>query len=179
MTAARNEFLHFEERTSDHPFVEKVWRCHSDRNDSFLSVAANSFEMALTRLRGETFLTFRGPETAATAIECPAEGQWVGIRFKPGVFMPRFLPGSLRNHNDVTLPSATARSFWLAGSALDYPNFDNAETFVKRLVKVGPPFARLRRRRRATTTPKQAILALRTTPFRTGDRRDLRYVSTD
>src|SRR5262249_3647174 len=58
-----------------------------------------------------------------------------GIRLKPGTFMPRFLPGSLRDHNDVTLSAATSRSFWLDGSALDYPAFDNAETFVKRLMK--------------------------------------------
>jgi AraC-like DNA-binding protein len=31
---------------------------------------------------------------------------------------------------------STGRSFWLNGSALEYPNFDNAETFVERLVKM-------------------------------------------
>jgi AraC-like DNA-binding protein len=132
-----SEFIHFEERASDHPFVEKVWRCHSDRGDTFLSVAANSFEMAITRLGGKSFLTLRGPETAATTLDCPAEGQWICIRFKPGTFMPQFLPGSLRDHQDVTLPPATAQSFWLNGSAMEYPGFDNAETFVRRLAKSG------------------------------------------
>src|SRR5262245_20034721 len=98
----KSEFIHFEDRASDHPFVEKVWRCHSERADTFLSVAANNFEMALTRLGGKSFLTLRGPETAATTMDCPAEGEWIGIRFKGGTFMPRFLPGSLRDHNDVT-----------------------------------------------------------------------------
>jgi AraC-like DNA-binding protein len=51
--------------------------------------------------------------------------------------MPGFLPGSLRDHQDVTLPPATGRSFWLNGSALEYPSFDNAETFVKRLGNSG------------------------------------------
>jgi AraC-like DNA-binding protein len=132
-----SEFIHFEERASDHPFVEKVWRCHSDRGDTFLSVAANSFEMAITRLGGKSFLTLRGPETEATTLDCPAEGQWICIRFKPGTFMPQFLPGSLRDHQDVTLPPATAQSFWLNGSAMEYPGFDNAETFVRRLAKSG------------------------------------------
>jgi hypothetical protein len=134
-TQNKSEFIHFEDRPSDHPFVEKVWRCRSERADSFLSVAANNFEMALTRLGGKTFLTLRGPETAATSIDCPGEGEWIGIRFKIGAFMPRFLPGNLRDHKDVTLPPATGHSFWLNGSALQYPDFDNAETFVKWLVK--------------------------------------------
>jgi len=131
------DFIYFEDRASDHPFVEKVWRCHSERAESFLSVAANNFEMVVTRLGGKSILTLRGPETVATALDCPAEGEWVAIRFKIGTFMPRFLPGSLRDHNDVNLPPATGRSFWLNGSALEYPDFDNAETFVQRLAKSG------------------------------------------
>ena len=133
----KSEFIHFEDRASDHPFVDKVWRCRSERAGSFLSVAANNFEMAITRLGGKSFLTLRGPETTATTLDCPAEGEWIGIRFKVGTFMPRFLPGSLRDHKDVTLPPATGHSFWLNGSALEYPDFDNAETFVKRLAKFG------------------------------------------
>lgn len=178
MALDRYEFLHFEERDSDHPFIEKVWRCHSDYADSFLSVAANSFEMALTRLRGKSFLTLRGPETTSSAIDCPAEGEWVGIRFKPGTFMSRFLPGSLRDHNDVTLPPATNRSFWLNGSALDYPSFDNAETFVKRLTKS----ALLSRDSVVEDTlhsRAQAILAVCAMPLRPSDRRHVRHVPTD
>jgi hypothetical protein len=37
----------------------------------------------------------------------------------------------------VTLPNATRRSFWLNGSAWDFPDFENAEMFVKRLVQAG------------------------------------------
>jgi len=134
---SKTEFIYFEDRTSDHPFVERVWRCHSERADSFLSVAANNFEMAITRLGGKTSITLRGPETRGASMDCPAEGEWIGIRFKPGTFMPRFLPGFLRDHNDVTLPAATGRSFWLNGSALEYPTMENAETFVKRIAKSG------------------------------------------
>src|SRR5438445_722818 len=136
-TQSKSTFIVFEDRASDSPFVEKVWRCHSERGGEFLSVAASHFEMAVTRLRGNMFLTLRGPETKATSIDCPAEGEWLGIRFKLGTFMPRFLPGSLRDQNDVTLPDATSRSFWLNGSAWQYPDFDNAETFIKRLAKAG------------------------------------------
>ena len=131
----KSAFIVFEDRPSDSPFVEKIWRCHSERGGAFSSVAASHFEMAVTRLRGKIFLTLRGPETKATTVDCPAEGEWLGIRFKLGTFMPRFLPGSLRDQKDVTLPDATSRSFWLNGSAWQYPDFDNAETFVKRLAK--------------------------------------------
>jgi len=51
--------------------------------------------------------------------------------------MPRFLPGTLRDHRDVALPPATGHSFWLNGSAIEYPGYDHAETFIKRLAKSG------------------------------------------
>jgi hypothetical protein len=100
-------------------------------------MAAGNFEMCVTRLRGRTFLTLRGPETKATAADCPTEGEWIGIRFKLGTFMPRNPPGSLRDRQDVTLPNANGKSFQLDGSAWEYPDFENAETFVKRLAKAG------------------------------------------
>ncbi len=136
-TANESALIRFEDRLSDSPFVERVWRCHSERGGEFLSVAASHFEMAVTRLKGKTSLTLRGPETKATTLDCPAEGEWLCIRFQAGTFMPRLPPGSLRDHSDVTLPDATSRSFWLNGSAWQYPDFENADTFVKRLAKAG------------------------------------------
>jgi len=130
-------FLIFEDRPSDSPFVERVWRCHSERAGTFHSMAASHWEMVVTRHKGKTFLTVRGPETKATTADCPAEGEWVAIRFKLGIFM-RLLPASnLRDRRDVTLPEATSRTFWLNGSAWEYPDFENAETFVRRLADGG------------------------------------------
>src|SRR5688572_22350576 len=127
----------FEDRVSDSPFVERVWRSHSERAGIFHSIAACHWEMVVTRLQGKTSLTVRGPETVATMADLPPDGEWFAIRFKLGTCMPLLPPGLLRDHNVVTLPAATNRSFWLNGSALDYPDFDNAETFVRRLVRAG------------------------------------------
>ena len=130
-------FLIFNDRPSDSPFVERVWRCHSQRADTFLSIAESRWEMVVTRHHGHTSLTVRGPETTAAAMNCPAEGEWLGIRFKLGTLMPQLPARSLRDRRDITLAEATSRSFWLNGSAWEYPDFDNAEMFVNRLVHDG------------------------------------------
>ena len=130
-------FLIFEDRLSDSPVVERIWRCHSERAGTFHSVAACHWEMVVTRHRGTAFLTVRGPETRATMVDCPANGEWVGIRFKLGTFMPRLPARNFSDRRDITLPEATGRSFWLNGSAWEYPDFENAETFVQRLVHDG------------------------------------------
>jgi AraC-like DNA-binding protein len=133
----RPQFLIFDDRASDSPFVERIWRSHSERGDAFHSIAACHWEMVVTRHEGKTSLTVRGPETKATSADCPADGEWFAIRFKLGTFMPLLRPGELRDRNDVTLPHATDRSFWLNGSAWEYPDFENADTFVRRLVHSG------------------------------------------
>jgi hypothetical protein len=93
--------------------------------------------MVVTRYEGRTSLTIRGPETKATTADCPADGEWFAIRFKLGTFMPLLRPDELRDRNDVTLPDATSRSFWLNGSTWAYPDSENAEIFVGRLVHAG------------------------------------------
>ncbi len=130
-------FLTFDERPSDSPFVEWLWRSQSQAAGQFLSIAGGHVELAVTRLHGRTSLTVRGPETRATPADCPTEGEWIGIRFRPGTFLPGFAPGDLSDRRDVSLPGATGRSFWLNGSAWEYPNFENADTFVARLVRKG------------------------------------------
>jgi AraC-like DNA-binding protein len=130
-------FLIIEERLSELPCVERVWTAHNERADEFLSVAAVNCELVVSRYKDQTFLTVRGPETRMTTIDCPPEGKWIGIRFKLGTFLPQFPPTSLSDRRDVTLPAASTRSFWLNGSAWEYPSYENADTFVARLLKKG------------------------------------------
>lgn len=130
-------FLVIEDRLSDLPCVERIWSAHNERAGEVLSVAATACELVVSRYQDRTFLTVRGPETRMTRLDCPPEGEWLGIRFKAGTFLPQFPPATLSDRKDVTLPDAAARSFWLNGSAWEYPTFENADTFVHRLLKKG------------------------------------------
>lgn len=129
--------ISFQDRSSDSRFVDRVWRSESERGGEFHSMAAPDWNMVVTRLKGRTYFTVRGPESKATMAECPADGEWFGIRFKVGTFMPVFRSADLRDRNDLTLPNATKRSFWLQGSAWEFPSFENAEVFVERLARAG------------------------------------------
>jgi AraC-like DNA-binding protein len=126
-----------DERPSDSPFVERVWRSQSERAGAFISMADSHWGMVVTRRRGRTILTVRGPETRATPAYCPADAEWFGIQFTAGTFMPDLPAKMLMDRCDVTLPEATSQSFWLNGSAWQFFNYDNAETFVDRLVREG------------------------------------------
>jgi AraC-like DNA-binding protein len=129
--------ISFEDRPSDSPFVERVWRSRSEHAGSFHSMATCNWVMVVTRLKGNTFLTVRGPESKATKAECPAEGEWIGIQFTLGTCMPLLPNGELRDRNGVTLPDNFGRTFHLNGSTWEYPGFENADTFADRLVRQG------------------------------------------
>jgi hypothetical protein len=127
--------LIFEGRPSDSPLVEMIWRTQSENAGSFTSSAETHWEMDITRYMGRTNFTLRGPETKATPADFPEGAEFFGIVFKHGVFMPHLPLTSIMNRNDITLPEATNQSFWLLGSAWQFPSYDNADTFVNRMLR--------------------------------------------
>jgi AraC-like DNA-binding protein len=125
------------QRPSDSPFVELIWGSHSEGAHPFLSIAVSRLELVVSKLQGKITLTVRGPETKATPVgDCPAEGEWFGILLKPGAFLPHMPVRSLVD-NSVNLPAASDTTFWLGGSVWQFPSYENADTFVNRMVREG------------------------------------------
>ena len=125
-------------RLSDSPFVDTIWRSHSEsRAASFLSMADSHWGMVVTRHRGRSTLTVRGPETKATPSLSLEDADLLGILFKPGAFMPGLPPQMVMDRRDLDLPQSTTRTFRLNSSAWEFPNYENADTFVAWLAKDG------------------------------------------
>jgi AraC-like DNA-binding protein len=127
--------LIFDSRDSDSPFVEGIYRTQTERPGEFISAAEYRWEMVVMRYQGRSSIALRGPETKATQADYPAGAEFFGIIFKPGTYMPHLPIKTLRDRKDMTLPEATNQSFWLLGMAWQMPNFENADTFVQRLVR--------------------------------------------
>ncbi len=126
----------FAGRSSDSLFVETIWRTQSERASTFTSVAVSHWEMVVTRYKGKTDLIVRGPETKAVPAPCPEDAEFFGIQFKLGTFMPH-LPASKLVDESITLPEATGKSFWMHNAVWQFPDYENVETFVDRLVRDG------------------------------------------
>lgn len=128
----------FDGRPSDSPFVEIIWRSESegDNPQPFMSVAACHWELVVTRLSGQVSVTLRGPKTHASRAICPPNGEFFGIVFKLGTAMPH-LPISALVNGGMHLPTGIRNGFWLAGAAWELPTYDNADTFVQRLMHTG------------------------------------------
>lgn len=126
----------FEDRPSDSPLVDSVWRTQSAGGGSFISVAESHWGIVFTRYQGRTYVTVRGPEAKAVPAPVPEDAAFFGIVFKHGAFMPHLPPRQLVSAG-LDLPNAAGRAFWLHGAAWEFPDFENADTFVERLARQG------------------------------------------
>ena len=130
------EFV-FHTRPSDAPFVERVWRTQSQCAGSFLSLAASQWEIVLMKHHGKASFIIRGPSTKARSASFPEDAEYFGVVFRLGVFMPQLPTVNRLDGNDVILPKATGNAIWLNSSTWQYPDYENADVFVKRLVREG------------------------------------------
>jgi AraC-like DNA-binding protein len=126
-----------EEKPSDSPLIERIWYSQSEQGRDFTSVAETHSEIVIARYEGQIEVVVRGPETKATPATIPADGEVFGIVFKLGTYMPPLLPRNLMDRREAFLPIACHQSFWLDSAAWEIPTFDNADTFVQRLVREG------------------------------------------
>lgn len=126
----------FEDRPSDSPFVERIWRSRCEVPGPFLSLALNRWQLVVWTVQGNTHFTVRGPETHATVAHCPEHEEFVGILLTPGAFMP-CLPVADLVDRALDLPEASDHRFWLDGSSWQYPSYEQADTFVDRLARAG------------------------------------------
>jgi AraC-like DNA-binding protein len=126
--------FNFDTRPSDSPFVQSIYHTHSSGGGSFISNATTQWEMVITKQVGKIILSLRGPETKASPAPIPEDAEFLGIIFKHGTFMSR-LPGSKLVDEEIHLPETGKNSFQLFGESWEFPNFENVEPFVDRLLR--------------------------------------------
>jgi AraC-like DNA-binding protein len=123
-----------EERPSDSPYVETITRGRTAGDGWTIRPAEVHWHMVLLKLNGNLQLLVVGPWTSSGVISYGAGAELLWIKFKLGIYMPH-LP--VRDYRDVetALPNATSRSFWLKGSAWQFPDYENLDTFINRLAR--------------------------------------------
>lgn len=126
----------FESRLSDSPYIEIIWRGHTECDYSPVCPADVRWNLLFTRQNRQVRVSVEGATSQFVPKNQFEGSEFLVIKFKLGVFMPNLPAGSLLN-TDAILPEAAGQSFWLNGSAWHIPDFDNAETFVNRMVREG------------------------------------------
>ncbi len=124
----------YNERPSDSPYVDVVMTGRTEAHNTTIRPAESQWHMCFVRHAGGLSPIVTGPLLSTGVVNFIPGIELIWIRFKLGVFMPR-LPLTGLLDTEATLPAAAARKFWLGGSAWQFPTYDNADTFVDRLMR--------------------------------------------
>ena len=126
----------YEERRSNSPYVETVTHGWTESDGSTVRPAECRWHLVVVRQAGTARALAVGPLTGAGVASWEAGADIIWIRFALGTFMPHVPTRNLLD-TETVLSDATSKSFRLGGSAWPFPNHENAETLVERLVREG------------------------------------------
>lgn len=126
------QHLRYEERLSDSPLVERIWRTQSDKDDETIAIADGRWDMMFFAHQGETSVFITGPQTTVINAPQPAGSEWIGIRFRLGIAIPEIPLHSLIN-DGIQLPNTRKTAFSFKGTSWQQPNYENVDTFINRL----------------------------------------------
>jgi AraC-like DNA-binding protein len=125
-----------EDRTSDSPYVHRVWRSRATAVERMTSIATSNWELVFWEHDGATHAAIRGPETAPSSVEVPDGSASFGVTFAHGTSLLHLPPARLVD-GALESPHVTRSTFVLAGEEWALPDYDDAEAFVARLVRAG------------------------------------------
>ncbi|GED89947.1 helix-turn-helix domain-containing protein [Streptomyces sp. 6-11-2] len=128
--------LEIESRPSELPYIERVWRSRSEDVSRMTSIATSHWELVFWEHHGQVQAAVLGPEPKACLAPVPKDATFFGISFALGTSMPH-IPISRLVGGSAEIPDVTPHSVWLKGSAWHPPDYDNAEAFVRRMVREG------------------------------------------
>ncbi len=122
------------ERFSESQYIETVTRGRMVSAGSTIRPASCQWHIVFVKSQGRTLAVVAGPLTSSGIVSWPEGAEVLWIKFRLGTFLPQ-LPTRKILDSETQLPEGAGPSFWLHGSTWQFPNYDNAETFVDRLVR--------------------------------------------
>lgn len=121
-------------RLSDSPYVEAVMHGYTTGSGSTIRPAECHWHMVFSRYEGKLLPIFTGPLPTSGVVSFTEGAEILWIKFKLGTFMPH-LPHRDFLNSEIVLPEAAGSRFWLKGSAWQFPDYENVDTFVDWLVR--------------------------------------------
>lgn len=125
-----------EERLSNSPHIQFVWRSYAQSAGSFEDLAHDFWVLVFRELNGKVEVRLTGPITKSQTIHYEAGLSSWGIVFKAHVFIFN-LPKTEMLNTSTLLPMVTATSFRLGDHVIEISSFNHAEEFVDSLIGKG------------------------------------------
>ena len=126
----------FEERLSASPYVESITHGWTAGSGSTIRPAESHWHLVLVRYQDKEQLIVTGPLTTSGVVPFTEGAEILWVKFKLGAFMPHLPLQDILN-TETALPEAAGNSFWLHSGTWQFPDANNIDTFIERLVRAG------------------------------------------
>jgi hypothetical protein len=123
-------------RLSDSPFIQSVTHVRYTADNVDVEPPDGHWAIVVLKHLDKTHVLHTGTVTKPVILHFEKDDEYIGITFKPSTFLPRF-PATQMLNTGMYLPQVSKQNFWLGNSAWEIPTFDNAESFVNKLVDNG------------------------------------------
>ena len=125
-----------EDRLSDSPYVEMVTRGWTVSEGSTIRPAEIHWHMVFVKHPGGVHSLIVGPHSTSGTATWGKGAEILWIKFKLGTFLPHLSARDVRD-GEQALPEASGGRFWFKGAVRQFPDFENVEAFINRLVRDG------------------------------------------
>jgi hypothetical protein len=125
-----------ETRSSDSPFIQTVTRVRYNADGIDIEPPDGNWAIVVIKHHGQLQVLHTGTVTKPVPLCFEKDDEYIGISFKPSAFLP-CLPAKPLVNTGMFLTQFNKQRFWLGNSAWEIPTFDNAESFVNKLVDNG------------------------------------------
>jgi pimeloyl-ACP methyl ester carboxylesterase len=122
----------YDTRDIDSLLVRTTWRIFSEVDTPYTSLPDSHWDVIVVKQNQELCLLLSGTTTKVRQIVFRAGVEYVGINFKPSVYIPQAPLITLLN-TTRPLVRATGQTFWLHDTPLESPDFETADIFIEKL----------------------------------------------
>ncbi len=136
MCDCRGVGIEFDDRQSESPYIERVWRGRSDAVDRMTSIASAHWTLVGWRAGRVWRVAVQGPETGATVAPVPTDTEFVGIRLSLGTTLESLPLGRLVD-DGAEFADVSRWSVRVFGHTMPLPDYDDAEDLVRRMALAG------------------------------------------
>lgn len=120
-------------RQADSPFVQAVTNWVISNEETSIAAPDGCWDLVVLKQAGKTNILLTGQTTQTVSLPFAPGDEIMTISFKASAFLS-FVPATDILDRGILLPT-TNYSFQLASDVFEIPTFDNAEEFVKSLLK--------------------------------------------
>ena len=124
-------------RTSENPYIDTIWQTQNTADGIYEATPDGSWDLiVLIHETGERQMMITGQATKPMNVPYKKGTGSVVISFAPGAYMPHYPAEELLDSFEL-LPNFDADHFSMAGHTFAFPDFNNAEELVEKMVTLG------------------------------------------